>query len=456
MADDEARFPYNSQLDAFDLYHIVQEETRPRRAPLGPALPALGHATSGALGSAISKLLIYPLDLVITRLQVQAQFKQDGGEKEEGGGDDDDDAEYKDIIDAARKIYAREGGLPAFYSGVAQDLVKSVADSFLFFLAYTFVKSSRQARKADPKKALPAFEEIAVGMVAGAFSKFWTTPVQNVVTRKQTASMVAARDRTSSSSSASAQLGARDIARQIRREKGVAGFWSGYSAALILTLNPAVTFLLHESLLRVLVPRARRADPGSRLTFLIAALSKVVASTITYPVALAKTRTQVSSQAPAAEEASEERPLKAADGNSAAAKRTKRAGRATIVGSIVQIARREGVKGLYQGLGGEVLKGFFSHGLTMLMKERIHVVVIQLYYVILKALRRYPSAQELAAEAKEEMKEAVEAGRELVGSASEKMAEAMERTSTQAGDVYGRSRERAVELVKREGGKRED
>lgn len=293
-------------------------------------------------------------------------------------------------------------------------------------------------------------------MVAGAFSKFWTTPVQNVVTRKQTASMVAARDRTSSSSSASAQLGARDIARQIRREKGVAGFWSGYSAALILTLNPAVTFLLHESLLRVLVPRARRADPGSRLTFLIAALSKVVASTITYPVALAKTRTQVSSQAPAAEEASEERPLKAADGNSAAAKRTKRAGRATIVGSIVQIARREGVKGLYQGLGGEVLKGFFSHGLTMLMKERIHVVVIQLYYVILKALRRYPSPQELAAEAKEEMKEAVEAGRELVGSASEKMAEAMERTSTQAGDVYGRSRERAVELVKREGGKRED
>ncbi|OJD32347.1 mitochondrial carrier [Diplodia corticola] len=442
--DDEAAagFLYNSQLDAFDLYHIVQEETRPRRAPLGPALPALGHATSGALGSAIAKLLMYPLDLVITRLQVQAQF-------ESGDGNGDDDADYKDIIDAIKKIYAREGGLPAFYSGVAQDLAKSVADSFLFFLAYNFVKSSRQARKADPKKALPAFEEIAVGMVAGAFSKFWTTPVQNIVTRKQTASMVAARDRTSS---ASPELSARDIALQIRHEKGVRGFWSGYSAALILTLNPALTFLLHESLLRLVVPRAGRAKPGSRVTFLIAAFSKVVASTITYPVSLAKTRAQASSQAPT-EETEGGDSLREKDSNSAATKQTKRAGRATIFGSILAIARREGMAGLYQGLGGEVLKGFFSHGLTMLMKERIHVVVIQLYYLILKALRRYPGPQELAAQAQEEMREAVEAGRELVGSASEKLAGAMEQTSTQVGDVYGKSVERAAELVKRDGGK---
>ncbi|KKY13996.1 putative peroxisomal adenine nucleotide transporter 1 [Diplodia seriata] len=449
MADnnDESGFLYNSQLDAFDLYHIVQEETRPRRAPLGPAVPALGHATSGALGSAISKLVMYPLDLVITRLQVQAQFKDGDG----GDGDGDDDADYKDIIDAIKKIYAREGGLPAFYSGVAQDLAKSVADSFLFFLAYNFVKSSRQARKADPKRALPAFEEIAVGMVAGAFSKFWTTPVQNIVTRKQTASMAAARDR---KSSVSPELSARDIALQIRHEKGVQGFWSGYSAALILTLNPALTFLLHESMLRLLLPRAGRAKPGSKLTFLLAALSKVVASTITYPVAMAKTRAQASSQAPTETAAMDEEPLlREKSSSTAAAEQTKKAGRATVFGSILAIARKEGAAGLYQGLGGEVLKGFFSHGLTMLMKERIHVVVIQLYYLILKALRRYPSPQELAAQAQEEMREAVEAGRELVGSASEKLADAMEKTSTQVGDVYGKSVERAAEMVKRDGGK---
>lgn len=386
--------------------------------------------------------MTYPLDLVITRLQVQAQINSDS--TKEDGDQNDDDVDYKDIVDAVKKIYTKEGGLPAFYSGVAQDLAKSVADSFLFFLAYNFVKSSRQAKKANPKKALPAFEEIAVGMIAGAFSKFWTTPVQNIVTRKQTASMVAAREK---ASSASPELSARDIALQIRHEKGLGGFWSGYSAALILTLNPALTFLLHETLLRTLVPRARRADPGSRLTFLVAALSKVVASTITYPVSLAKTRAQVSAPPTTAAEP----PLGEKDSDAVAAARqtTKRAGRATIFGSILAIARREGVAGLYQGLGGEVLKGFFSHGLTMLMKERIHVVVIQLYYLILKALRRYPSPQQLAAQAQDEMREAVEAGRELVGSASEKLSDVVEK-SLESG---GKGMERAAEAIRREGGK---
>ena len=67
---------------------------------------------------------------------------------------------------------------------------------------------------------------------------------------------------------------------------------------MVLTLNPAITFLLHKVSLRTLVLRLRRADPGICLTFLIAATSKLIASSITYPFSLAKTRTQVLSQPP--------------------------------------------------------------------------------------------------------------------------------------------------------------
>ena len=63
---------------------------------------------------------------------------------------------------------------------------------------------------------------------------------------------------------------------------------------------------------------------------------------------------------------------------------------------IAHIMRTEGIAALYQGLGPEVLKGFFSHGLTMLMKERIHKTVIRTYYLVLKALKRYPSPDQLA------------------------------------------------------------
>ena len=96
-------------------YHIVHDET-PLRSSIGPALLVPGHALFGATGTTISRLLIYPLDLVITCLQVQKQFQSAG---------DPEDVEYKSIRDAAEKIYGRQGGLQAFYSGVLQDAAKS-------------------------------------------------------------------------------------------------------------------------------------------------------------------------------------------------------------------------------------------------------------------------------------------------------------------------------------------
>jgi hypothetical protein len=350
--------------------------------------------------------------LVITRLQVQRQLKNDRpGE----------DLDYKSIIDAIEKIYVKEGGIPAFYAGCLHDSAKSMADSFFFFLAYNFIRRSRLNSQISGSKRLPIHEEIGVGMVSGAFAKLLTTPIQNIVTRKQTAAMVAAR---SSSSGSSPELSTRDIALQIRHEKGIQGFWSGYSASLVLTLNPALTFLFHETLLRMLVKREKRSDPGARITFLIAAASKVLASTITYPFSLAKSRAQVSAKSPdegKIESFSDKDTLKDVSSKSATNLRRK-----TVFDAIIQIARDEGLQGLYQGLGGELMKGFFSHGMTMLLKERIHKVVIQLYYLVLKAMKRYPSPEELAKLASDgasDLKDSVGEKIAAVGSSASNMAQ---------------------------------
>ncbi len=87
----------------------------------------------------------------------------------------------------------------------------------------------------------------------------------------------------------------RSIASQIQGEKGVQGFWSGYSASLVLTLNPSLTFFLFEAFKRTLLPRSQRQSPSPQATFLLAAISKAIASTITYPFSLAKSRLQSSS-----------------------------------------------------------------------------------------------------------------------------------------------------------------
>ncbi|KAJ4356555.1 uncharacterized protein N0V89_004589 [Didymosphaeria variabile] len=421
-------YVYNAQLDAFTLYHQSNED-RSRKEVAGPALPALGHATSGAAGTAISKLITYPLELVITRLQAQKQFQTDGSK-----------ADYDGILDAARKIYENEGGIGAFYNGVSQEIVKGMADSFLFFLAYSYVGEKRRASQGSRK--LSAVDEIGVGVVAGAFAKLWTTPIQNIVTRKQTAALVHARDPISS---ISPNLSAKDIALQIRDEKGWQGFWSGYSASLVLTLNPSITFLLHKMLLRLLVSRDKRSDPGARLTFLIAAVSKALASTITYPFSLAKTRAQVSSQKPSQATGPTSETEKSDVSQSPAVQARQR----TVFSTILRIAKTEGLWALYQGLGAEVLKGFFSHGITMLMKDQIHTVIINLYYLILKSLKQYPSPEEMAKLASEQAQDAYEQGKQQAGDAYAKGVVVAESAAGKVQEVVVIGSQQAEELLEK-------
>ncbi|KAF2729818.1 mitochondrial carrier [Polyplosphaeria fusca] len=429
-------YVYNSQLDAFSIYHVQREEGPQRTRATGPALPALGHATSGAAGTAISKLLVYPLDLVITRLQVQKQIQSN-----------DTNADYKGILDAVERIYKKEGGIRAFYSGVTQDTLKGVADSFLFFLAYTYLRQKRL--DAQQSRNLSVLDEIGVGVVAGACSKLITTPVQNIVTRKQTAAMISARDPTSTMS---ADFSVRDIALQIRHEKGLQGFWSGYSASLILTLNPSITFLIHRMLLRLLVPQSRRSDPGSRTTFLFAAISKAIASTITYPFSLAKTRAQVSSQKPSQPSGTTSETEKDSDRKHSKPAEVRQR---TVFSTILRIAKTEGLWALYQGLGAEVMKGFFSHGITMLMKDRIHVAIIDLYYATLKSLKKYPGPEELASMAAEQAKDTYNKSVELAGDATTRAQEIVSNRTEQvqeymrhaASDMSSQALQPAVEDV---------
>ncbi|KAF7595350.1 hypothetical protein BBP40_006343 [Aspergillus hancockii] len=408
----EYEVSYNPELDTYSLYHRY-EEPEPNKdwktaALRGPALPALGNATAGALGAAISNLATYPLSLIIARLQTQKQRKRTKApeatekkpgdedtptaEGEKGKEEEEDEKEYASILDAARKIYAKEG-LGSFYTGLAQDTAKTVADSFLFFLAYGFFRQRRinarfgTARKSSKHVVLPVLDELAVGVLAGAFAKLFTTPLANIVTRKQT-----------SKSSAST----RDIAARIRAEKGLKGFWSGYSASLILTLNPSITFFLNEFLKYTFLPQEKRGRSSPATTFLLAALSKSAASSVTYPFSMAKTRAQVTST-PSPETKGNGEKDNSDEGLPLVP---------PIISNVISIARTEGLSALYTGLQAEVLKGFFSHGFTMLAKDAVYSIIVQSYYILLIALRRYPNPDELIERARQQAEEWAEAARE--------------------------------------------
>ena len=326
----------------------------------------MGHAVAGATGTAISNVLVYPLDLVVTRLQVQQKKPKDRTSIE-------DDSKYEGVQDAVRKIYHNEGGLPAFYAGITQDTFKAVADSFLFFLFYSALLRARHNRSSEARKGLISklLDEVGIGILAGAITRALTAPIQQVITRKQTMAMTsAAHSKDSKPHELGREQSVRDILTNIYETKGLQGLWSGYSATVILTLNPSLTMSIDSFLQRL---ASRRVDLGPAITFLLAATSKATASSIMYPVSLAKTRAQAASANESAE---------------VNEKQQKKSGPGSVLTMIPKIAQKDGVGSLYAGLSGEVVKGFFSHGLTMLVKHRIHALVIQIYFLLLRYIRR--------------------------------------------------------------------
>ncbi|MCJ1400793.1 hypothetical protein MMC11_004001 [Xylographa trunciseda] len=417
---------YNSQLDAFALYHKIHEPNETLSILEGPALPAIGHAIAGSTGAAISNVFTYPLDLIITRRQVQRQLYKKSSSNQEH--------EYKSIADAASKIYANEGGIAGLYTGLLQDTTKTVADSFLFFLAYNFLRQSRLQSQKNGVKNLPALDELSVGFLAGAFAKFLTTPISNIVTRMQTSSMLGARDKGKHPATSAT---VRSIATQIRSEKGLLGFWSGYSASLVLTLNPSLTFFLFETFKRTLLPRTQRADPSPQATFLLAAISKAIASTITYPFSLAKTRAQISSTVVDHNYDEVKDAIESASNGTTDGTRPGRvAARRTVFSTIIQIAQTEGISALYEGLGGEVLKGFFSHGITMLVKDAVHTFIIRLYFALLKVLKRAPSPHQLVHTTKDQASQSLDSLKSGIHATQQRGQELLEKGAAQASSSY--------------------
>ena len=215
-----------------------------------------------------------------------------------------DEEIYKSFTDAVKKIYASEG-ISGFYSGWEQDTIASVSSTFFYHFAYQFLRERRLRRAAKRgEKTLGIIEELVVGALAGVFSRFFTTPLNNLVTRKQTLGQSSANGNVTSSVS---------ILKGIYNEKGITGaypyspnlmrgFWSGYRSSIVLTSNPAISYYLFELFKSIFPPGSlsfkdtstKSKTHSSLETFLFAAMSKSIASTITYPFILAKARMQVS------------------------------------------------------------------------------------------------------------------------------------------------------------------
>lgn len=167
--------------------------------------------------------------------------------------------------------------------------------------------------------------ELLLGAVAGALAQIFTIPVSVIATRQQVGStkrtvkkklVLAPADGFANGNDENG-VGNVDVekwiseeeyvdnsfwgvGREIVGEEGVTGLWLGIRPGLVLTVNPAITYGMFERVKSVLLLAQEKATsvaasngkltPG--MNFLVGALSKTLATVVTYPYIMAKVRIQ--------------------------------------------------------------------------------------------------------------------------------------------------------------------
>lgn len=303
-----------------------------------PPLPPWGGAIAGATGAVLANAIVYPLDIVKTRIQVQVKRKAT-----DSAPPTTSDAHYTSTGDAIRKIMEDEG-ISGLYAGINGSLIGVASTNFAYFYWYSVVRTlyiRSQKIPQDPSTAM----ELSLGAVAGAVAQVFTIPVAVITTRQQTQPK-------------NDKKGLLDTGREVvDSEDGWSGLWRGLKASLVLVANPAITYGAYQRLRLVMFPGTANLRPWE--SFFLGAASKALATIATQPLIVAKVGLQ--SRPPPARQG---KPFK------------------SFVEVMSYIIENEGLLALFKGIVPQITKGILVQGLLMMTKEKMEILFIVLFAYI--------------------------------------------------------------------------
>ncbi|WFC94960.1 hypothetical protein MBRA1_001598 [Malassezia brasiliensis] len=298
---------------------------------MSQSLTPFENALAGALGGVFSNAVVYPLDTVKTRIQADkaAEAKEHPAIKKQLG-----------IIGTLFTIVKSKGGFAALYRGFMANMANAFIQQFAYFYWYTLVRSLYIRRVMRSKEVAPALStatELVLGALSAALGQLFTTPVGVIATRQQIGTESHEEDDT--------MIG---HIKEIYHKDGITGFWRGLRPSLVLTVNPAITYGVYERIKTVILAASDgHMTPGK--SFVVGALSKTLATVVTFPYILSKIRLQ--------------------------AKNTPYQNAFEVLGHILE---EKGLAGWYQGMQAQITKAVLSQALLFYFRDYFEIWTLKL------------------------------------------------------------------------------
>ena len=197
------------------------------------------------------------------------------------------------FLDAVKRIVQREG-VTGLYAGLDSALFGISVTNFVYYYWYEwtrsgFEKAAITAGRASKK--LTTVESMIAGAIAGSATVLLTNPIWVVNTRMTTRKRNKGLDEglLPGSKAAKAPTTLSTLLSLIK-EEGPLALFAGVVPALVLVINPILQYTIFEQLKNVL-EKKKRITPT--VAFMLGALGKLFATSITYPYITVKSRMHI-------------------------------------------------------------------------------------------------------------------------------------------------------------------
>ncbi|XP_030496280.1 nicotinamide adenine dinucleotide transporter 1, chloroplastic-like isoform X1 [Cannabis sativa] len=285
------------------------------------------HAGSGASAGAIAATFVCPLDVIKTRLQVHGVPSGHKGS----------------IIVSSLENIIKTEGLRGLYRGLSPTILALLPNWAVYFTVYERLKHLLHSHAvADDSHHLTIGANMVAAAGAGAATAISTNPLWVVKTRLQTQGM---RPDVIPYKSIFSAL------TRIAHEEGFRGLYSGVLPSLVGVSHVAIQFPAYEQIKYYIAKKNNTTvDKLNSGSFAIASsISKVVASVLTYPHEVVRSRLQE-------------------QGHS----RNTEVRYAGVIDCVKKVFRKEGIPGFYRGCATNLLRTTPSAIITFTSYEMIH------------------------------------------------------------------------------------